>query len=142
MRGGERKYRQSHWTGTSWRWGKPKGPKIPYFLRELIAADPATIIWITEGEKDCDTLFDKANVIATTNSEGSGKWTEDLNQTCKGKKHVAIVPDRDKPGARHAAKVARSLTAYEGFDGDIRIVNLPPMDKAAAGEKPHKDVTD
>ena len=46
---------QSHWTGSGWANGAPKGPKIPYRLPELLDAEHDTV-FIVEGEKDADNL--------------------------------------------------------------------------------------
>jgi len=61
---------QSHWDGEKWADGAPKGRKIPYHLPELIAAAPATPIYVCEGEKDCDNLV-KLRFVATCNSSGA-----------------------------------------------------------------------
>src|SRR5262249_5371066 len=47
---------QYHWDGEKWISGKPKGPKVPFRLKELDAAAPTTPIYIVEGEKDCLNL--------------------------------------------------------------------------------------
>src|SRR5262245_15964511 len=39
---GKKQYRQFHWDGRKWEKGKPKGPKIPYRLPELLAAPIGT----------------------------------------------------------------------------------------------------
>jgi hypothetical protein len=57
-----------------WVWGKPTGPKIPYRLPELLAAAPTTAVFTCEGEKDADNVA-SLGLVATTNSEGAGKWT-------------------------------------------------------------------
>jgi hypothetical protein len=70
---------QYHWDGEKWISGKPKGPKVPYMLLQLIAAAPAAPIYVVEGEKDVENLA-KIGFVATTNSEGAdngngNKWT-------------------------------------------------------------------
>ena len=45
---GKKSYPQYHWDGTQWIKGKPKGPKIPYRLPELLDSDPDT-----HGERIC-----------------------------------------------------------------------------------------
>ena len=54
--------------------GKPPGPKIPYRLPELIATQPDAPVFITEGEK-CADIVVKCGYVATSASEGPGKWT-------------------------------------------------------------------
>jgi hypothetical protein len=71
----DKSFPQYHWTGSAWQKGKPQGPKIPYRLPELIAAQ---VVYIVEGEKDADRLA-SLGLVATTSSEGAGKWS--LNST-------------------------------------------------------------
>jgi Protein of unknown function (DUF3631) len=118
---------QYHWDSEKWISGKPKGPKIPYMLPQLIAAAPATPIYIVEGEKDCDNLA-KIGFVATCNSEGAdsgtgSKWTADLNQYFKDR-DVYIIPDNDAQGRKHAEHVARNL---DPIAKRVRIVELPGL---------------
>src|SRR5262245_613338 len=118
---------QYYWDGEKWISGKPKGPKIPYMLPQLIAAAPATPIYVVEGEKDCDNLA-KIGFVATCNSEGAdngsgSKWTSDLNQYFKDR-HVYIIPDNDAQGRKHAEHVARNL---DPVAKSVRIVELPGL---------------
>ncbi len=126
---------QYHWDGEKWVSGKPKGPKIPYRLPELIAAAPATPVYVCEGEKDVEALT-KIGFVATCNSEGAdngtgGKWTPDLNQYFSDR-HVYILPDNDEPGHKHAQHVARQL---DPVAASVHIVDLP-------GLLPKGDVSD
>jgi len=120
---------QSHWNGSAWVNGAPTGPKIPYRLPELLAAEHDTVL-IVEGEKDADALA-ALGFVVTTNAGGAEKWTDDLNQHFRGRE-VYILPDNDEPGERHAAKVSESLAPIAR---DIRIVRLP-------GLPPKGDVSD
>jgi Protein of unknown function (DUF3631) len=118
---------QYHWDGEKWISGKPKGPKVPYMLPQLIAAAPATPIYIVEGEKDADNLAE-IGFVATCNSEGAdngngNKWTSDLNQYFKDR-HVYIIPDNDAQGRKHAEHVARQL---DPITASVRIVELPGL---------------
>jgi Protein of unknown function (DUF3631) len=118
---------QYHWDGEKWISGRPKGAKIPYMLPQLIAATPATPIYIVEGEKDVDNLA-KIGFVATCNSEGADngsgkKWTPELNQYFKDR-DVYIVPDNDGPGRKHAEHVARNLNPVAK---SVRIVELPGL---------------
>jgi hypothetical protein len=120
---------QEQWDGASWIKGAPKGPKIPYRLPELLAAEHAPVL-IVEGEKDADNLL-AVGYVATTNSGGAGKWTADLGQHFEGR-DIYILPDNDEPGASHAQQVAAGLA---GIARSIRIVGLP-------GLPPKGDVSD
>jgi hypothetical protein len=118
---------QEHWTGSAWVPGAPR-PKIPYRLPELLAASPTTPVYVTEGEKDSDSLA-KLGFVATTNSEGAdngkgSKWTPELNGYFKDR-HVIILPDNDAPGHQHARHVARNI---DGVAASVKIVELPGLD--------------
>jgi hypothetical protein len=116
---GRKQYPQAHWDGAAWVKGKPQGPKIPYRLPELLAAPITAIIYVVEGERCADTLA-KLGFIATTNSEGAGKWSNDLNEHFKGR-HVVILGDNDRPGRMHVQRVAKSLHAIAAT---VRVLDL------------------
>jgi hypothetical protein len=116
---GRKQYPQSHWDGSQWAKGKPKGPKLPYKLPELLAAPAAAIVYVVEGEK-CTEALARLGFVATTNSEGAGKWTADLNKHFKGR-HVVVIGDNDAPGRRHLQHVARNL---HGVAESVRTLDL------------------
>lgn len=95
---------QFHWDGARWRSGKPKGPKIPYRLPDIL--DRQTV-FVVEGEKDADKLA-ALGFASTTASEGAGKWTADLNQWFKDRT-VYVIADNDEPGRAHAEMVRKNL---------------------------------
>ena len=102
--------------------GKPKGPKVPYRLPQLIAAPLTATIYFVEGEKDADSLA-KLDFVATTASEGAGaKWDFELTKWFKDR-HVVILPDADKPGRNHAQKVAKAI---DRLAASVRVVDLYP----------------
>jgi Protein of unknown function (DUF3631) len=119
---GKKQYPQSHWDGNGWAKGKPEEPKIPYRLPQLIAAPTATIVYFTEGEKDCDNLA-KLGFVATTASEGAAaKWDPALTQYFKDR-HVVIVADADRPGRKHGQKVAQAINSVAA---SVRLLDLYP----------------
>jgi DNA polymerase bacteriophage-type len=120
-----KQFPQWYWDNGRWIKGKPKGPKIPYRLPELIAAVPDVPVFICEGEKDTDNVA-ALDLIATTNSEGAGKgkWTVDLNKWFAGKRTVYILEDNDEDGRRHAREVAGHL---QHLVDEIRIVSFRDM---------------
>jgi hypothetical protein len=83
---------QTHWNGSGWFYGAPKGPKIPYRLPELLEAEHDTVL-VVEGEKDADNLA-ALGLLATTSIGGAEKWTPDLNQYFEDR-DVYILPDND-----------------------------------------------
>lgn len=97
----------------------PECARVIYRLPEILAADPATPVFIPEGEKDCDNLA-ALGLVATCNPMGAGKWLDDFNQYFRGRR-VVILPDNDPPGKAHALKVAQSL---HRMAASIKVVNL------------------
>jgi putative DNA primase/helicase len=82
-----------------------------YRLPEVVAAvaDGRWVV-VVEGEKDADRLA-SLGIAATTNPMGAGKWhLGDYSPSLTGGK-VAVVPDNDDPGRRHASQVVASVGA-------------------------------
>ena len=82
-----KKFWQQQFNGGIWEKGAPKGPRIPYRLPELFAADPAVPVYIVEGEKDADRLA-SLEFVATTSSGGSN------GQMDAGNKRAVCGQDR------------------------------------------------
>lgn len=120
---GKKSYPQYRWNGAGWETGKPAGPKIPYRLPELVNA-PGQPVFICEGEKCADAVA-ALGCLATTASEGAGKWTPDLNKWFADRT-VYIVPDNDAAGAHHANIVASSL---HGVASEVRVIKLEGLDE-------------
>jgi hypothetical protein len=102
-----------------WLPGMEGCPHMLYRLPQLAAAKAGDTIFITEGEKDADTLI-KLGLIATTNSSGAGKWRDDFSQHLAGR-DVGILPDNDDVGRDHAAKVLRSV---HGVASSVKVIEL------------------
>ncbi|SOB84235.1 DUF3987 domain-containing protein [Streptomyces sp. 1331.2] len=83
--------------------------RVPYRLPQ-VRAEVAVggLVLVVEGEKDVDNLA-AIGVVATCNSGGAGKWTDDHTRHLHGAGEVVVVADRDEPGRAHAAQVAASL---------------------------------
>jgi DNA polymerase len=127
-----KQFPQAHWENGQWKWGAPKGPKIPYRLPELIAAPPEAEVWFCEGERDADSVA-ALGLVATTYSEGAkARWPGEITKWFVGKKTVYILEDNDKDGRSHASKVAEAL---KGAVSEIRIVSFPELPE-------HGDVSD
>jgi hypothetical protein len=108
----------------SWKMGVGGEPFPPYRLPELRAADPAEWVVVVAGEKDADRLA-ALGFVVTTNAGGEGKWKPEYSEHLRGRR-VAIIPDNDMPGGRHAAQVARSL---DDVARTARIAHLPGLSK-------------
>lgn len=101
-----------------WEFSIKNVRKVPYRLPELLdrANEP---IFIVEGEKDVDALFD-LGMLATCNAGGSGKWPTELNPHLKGRS-VILIPDNDSAGHKHVRVVAEKLA---GTADSIRVFDL------------------
>jgi putative DNA primase/helicase len=107
-----------------WVWDLKGVRRVLYHLPEI---QGQSIVYVVEGEKDVDRLW-SLGIPATTNSGGCGKWRPDYCQelVAAGVKRVAIFPDNDPPGEKHAQDVARSCLAA-GLDAKIiHLPGLPP----------------
>lgn len=104
--------------------------RVLYRLPELVTVDRDELVFVTEGEKDADTVI-KLGLTATTNAGGAGKWLVEYNEVLRGRQ-VVLLPDNDDVGKRHMREVARGLK-----DGaaSIVILDLP-------GLGPKEDVSD
>jgi hypothetical protein len=90
----------------------------------------SNFIVVVEGENKADALI-KLGICATCNTGGAGKWKDEYAIFFRGKA-VVILPDNDKPGKDHAAKVAASVAPVAS---SVKIVELPGL--------PHKgDILD
>lgn len=103
-----------------WIWNIKGVQPVLYRLPELIEADKTEPVFIVEGEKDADSLAE-IGIVATCNPGGAGKWSKVDSSPLYGRR-VVILPDKDEPGRKHAAEVARSLY---GKAAEVRIVELP-----------------
>jgi hypothetical protein len=103
-----------------------------YRLPEFHKAPRDAPVFIAEGEKCADALGG-LGLVATCSPGGAGKWhtVPGAREELRGR-HVAILPDHDAPGKRHAEDVAADLT---GVAASIKVVELPGLSE-------HGDVAD
>src|SRR5215831_9151254 len=106
-----------------WIWKLNGVRTVLYRLKDFLAADPSATIYIVEGEKDVDAIYQRGG-IATTNPMGAGKWRDDYADFLRGR-NVVVIPDNDEPGRKHAQTVANSLRRH-GV-GSVKILDLPDM---------------
>jgi hypothetical protein len=127
-----------------WVWEVRGLRQVPYRLPEVLEAIRlGGPIWIAEGEKDADNLWN-LGIPATCNPGGVGKWSKDLSEFFRGADAI-IVQDNDPqaknpdppngdgklrfhpdgrpvlPGQDHAQAVARSLF---GLAARVRLLDL------------------
>jgi hypothetical protein len=117
--------------GGGWEWKIGNVRRVLYRLPQLLAAVLTAIVFIVEGEKDVDNLV-KRGLVATCNAGGADsgkgeKWLRDFAQFFRGRR-VAILPDKDGPGRKHAQWV---LSTLQGTAAEIKVVELPGDGKDA-----------
>ena len=118
-------FRQRRAVPDGWSWGLTADTrKVLYRLPEVIRSSE---IFITEGEKDADTLV-SIGLCATTNSGGGNEpwcgkdgippqWTHAL-----AGKDVVILPDQDKVGQDRLGDI---LASIQGIVSSVAVVNVP-----------------
>ena len=105
-----------------WVWGLGKVPPVPFNLPRLAAVPKETVVGICEGEGDALALT-RAGWVATCNNGGAGNFKPELAPWFLGR-HVAIFPDNDEPGRKHAESVAKLL---EPVAASVRVVEIPDL---------------
>jgi hypothetical protein len=93
-----------------WLWKLGDVRRVLYKLPDVLAAvEAGEPIYMVEGERDVETLVEKASVAATTNPGGAGKWRSEYGPVFRGAT-VVVVADTDETGRKHAREVVASLT--------------------------------
>lgn len=106
-----------------------------YRLPEILkAVSEGRVIYIAEGEKDVDALWE-AGFAATCNPMGAddgrgSKWHQNHTESLTGASRVVVIADNDEPGMVHADYVATQLSR----NGSTVKVKRAPA--------PHKDAHD
>ena len=96
--------------------------QVLYRLPEVLEAP---IVFIVEGEKDCETLRDWG-FVATTNAGGAkAPWLKSFTEALRARECI-IIPDNDPPGWKRAVAVTRALY---GQVARVRVQNLPKESK-------------
>ncbi|GAB4590027.1 hypothetical protein Ntsu_78590 [Nocardia sp. IFM 10818] len=98
-------------------------------LREAVAA--GQVVWLLEGEKDCDTALAHGQV-ATTNAQGAGNFPTERAGEFRGAT-VHVVLDRDPGGYARGLQLAKLFADV----GDVTVRLLLP-----AVDQPKADYTD
>lgn len=81
----------------------------PYRQHEARAAAAAGLeVWVSEGEKDTDSLV-REGVVAISTNGGAGYWPDSFADCLVGASRVHVVTDFDEPGFEYARKVKASL---------------------------------
>lgn len=81
--------------------------KMPLYGLKRVLEEKDTV-YITEGEKDADTVI-RMGYTATTSPNGAGsKWNPSYNNSLKGK-NIVILEDNDEAGKAHALDIANKV---------------------------------
>ncbi len=108
-----------------WIWDLKGIETVLYRLPQVLAAIKAgDVVFLTEGEKDADSLCGMG-FTATTNPMGAGKWKVSYSESLRDG-DVVIIPDNDAPGLKHAENVAASL---KGIARRVRTLRVPEGSK-------------
>lgn len=96
--------------------------RVLYRLPELLASDPDEIVFLCEGEKDCDRVR-TYGLIATTVPGGAGKWRKEYAEFLCGR-NVCIPPDNDEAGREGIQKIGNGLM---GVAKSVKVLYLPGL---------------
>lgn len=118
-------FRQRHGQEGAWVWNLDGVERVLYHLPAVVRAGE---VWITEGEKDADTLT-RLGFVATCNPGGAKNWKDGYSDSLLGK-DVVLCGDNDEVGREHVEVVLKSVCDKVKTS---RRVEIPA---------PHKDVTD
>ncbi|MHC4888701.1 MAG: toprim domain-containing protein [Planctomycetota bacterium] len=107
-----------------WVWSLDGVRRILYRLPELLQANSGDWIFVVEGEKDADRLYDEG-LVATTCPMGVGKWDDNYSEFLNDRSKVTIIPDNDNAGRKHAKQIAESLLGVGVKPRIVELVEVP-----------------
>ena len=124
--------------GSHWVWSLKLSPDYKKALDRVLYRLPEVndairrneVVFLSEGEKDADTLRG-LGLVATTNPGGAEGWRTAYATYLQGA-DVVVLPDNDDAGIRRAVHVARDLLRVAR---SVRVLELP-------GLRQKGDVTD
>lgn len=99
-------------------------PRILYRLPEIIAADRASVVYLTEGERKADKLA-SWGFVATAIAFGAKGW-RDTYAKALANRTVVILPDNDDEGRGFADRACKSIAAAGGQSFVLALPELPP----------------
>ena len=87
-----------------------KGLKAPLYNAHILHNMDEETVFITEGEKDADTMSELDDIPATTIPNGAGfnQWLDLYNDGLQGK-DIIILTDNDDAGRKYGSTVARNV---------------------------------
>lgn len=99
--------------------------RVLYRLPDLLSAEPASVVFYCEGEKDVDRLR-ALGFTATTHPGGAGKFDavrDGIKQHLAGRR-IVLLEDNDEAGREHAAK---GLALLRGIASECAVLSLPNL---------------
>ena len=116
--------------GTGYEIGEPPAPPSgkPLYNLHHLAADPAALVLIVEGEKAADALV-KRGCVATTS--GSAQSADGADWTPLAGRSVLIWPDHDEPGAQYGRDVADKLRT---LGCAVQVIDVPALGLPQKGD--------
>lgn len=97
-------------------------PRVLYRLPELLAADPAELVYFVEGERKADKLA-SWGMIATSIAFGAKGWRKSYADALAGRV-VIFLPDNDQPGHEFAEKAKPDM---EAAGATVHVIDLPGL---------------
>jgi hypothetical protein len=92
--------------------------RVLYNLPEILASK---VVFIFEGEKDCDTAKEKFGIPATTGGAASDKWEGSFTAALAGRE-CFVIPDADVPGRAKGRVIAKALY---GHASSVHVFEMP-----------------
>lgn len=109
-----------------WSWRLENVRRVLYHLDRLAQGGGPEPVYVVEGGKDVDRLW-QHGLVATCNPCGAHGWwaVSDCARKFLADRNVIVIADRDDSGVgqKHAREIEASL---RGFARSIRIVVAPP----------------
>ncbi len=96
--------------------------RVLYKLPELLTSDKEEPIFLCAGEKDVNRLRVYC-MVATTNTEGEGKWNSEYNEAFRNRT-VYILVDNDPTGKKRVDLVSKELRTV---GCRIKVIELPGL---------------
>lgn len=132
MEDGSKTFCWMHQTASGWQKGRGSAPHCLY----CASGGDESVIFVTEGEKDCDTLARLGYTAVTgENGAGPGKWLDEYTQKLTGQV-VVILPDCDETGRAYAEECAAAL---HGVTQSVRVCDISTVWQEAPA---HSDISD
>lgn len=130
--------RWAHREGSKWFWGRGNITP-PLYRQDLLgtARQNGSLVYIVEGEKDCNTLCVALNCLAVSAPDGAGKnkWLPEYNKLFDDI-DVVIIPDNDTIGHEFSELIAAQINPH------ARSIKVLDLTNEWSSLKPKGDITD